>query len=330
MTIEESASSGMNIRGLTDSIIVVIVSLIALVVGPAALAQEPAGTEKASEATATAGLESYFAQNEGVRIHYVAGGRGPLVVLVHGFADYSATWDLLWPELIDDYRVAAMDLRGYNLSDAPDEPNAYAMETLIADVFAVVEAEGYESATLIGHDWGAAIGWRAAISEPERIDGLAALSMPHPAAYALDLANNPEQLVASRYSAPFLSADTMGRFAPGDLAGWVGEPQRRADYFEAFERSDVSSMTQFFRVNEPAASRQEMADTRDLEINLPLLIVHGVEDGWVLVSGHDNTFDYVSSDSAMLRVPGAGHVVHRDAPAVVNESIRSWLDLHRD
>ncbi|MCI5105920.1 MAG: alpha/beta hydrolase [Pseudomonadales bacterium] len=61
-----------------------------------------------------------------------------------------------------------------------------------------------------------------------------------------------------------------------------------------------------------------------------VLLFHGEDDTAVLVSGHDEICDSVSADNAMLRVPGASHMVHHDAPELVNSTIRSWLDLHRE
>src|SRR5690606_41709530 len=78
---------------------------------------EPAGAQALS---AVAPVESKFAQNGEVRIHYVASGKGPLVVMIHGYPDYSGSWDLLRPVLDDSYRVVAVDTRGYNPSDTAE------------------------------------------------------------------------------------------------------------------------------------------------------------------------------------------------------------------
>ena len=63
--------------------------------------------------------EDKYAQNGDVKIHYMASGKGPLVVMIHGYPDFSGTWDELTPKLNDAYRVVAIDTRGYNLSDKP-------------------------------------------------------------------------------------------------------------------------------------------------------------------------------------------------------------------
>jgi len=79
-------------------------------------------------------LTDRYADNDGVAIHYMAGGSGPLVVFVHGFPDFWYTWHHQLDALVDTHSVAAMDTRGYNLSDAPGNEEAYAMPHLVADI----------------------------------------------------------------------------------------------------------------------------------------------------------------------------------------------------
>ncbi|MDE0053351.1 MAG: alpha/beta fold hydrolase [Gammaproteobacteria bacterium] len=102
-------------------------------------------------------VEHRYAENEGVRIHYVVAGTGPLVVMVHGFPDFWYSWREQIAALEDTYRIAAVDLRGYNGSDKPKGVENYAMPLLVADIASVIAAEGEESAVVTGHDWGGAI-----------------------------------------------------------------------------------------------------------------------------------------------------------------------------
>src|ERR1043165_9619696 len=88
---------------------------------------------------AAAKPQDRYAQNGAVKIHYVVDGEGPLVVMIHGFPDYWATWKPLMAELTKaGYRTVALDTRGYNLSDKPQGEVAYAMPNLIGDVAAVI------------------------------------------------------------------------------------------------------------------------------------------------------------------------------------------------
>src|SRR5580704_7714637 len=97
--------------------------------------------------------EEGFADSGGVKIHYVTQGKGPLVILIHGFPDYWYTWRNQIPALAKHFQVVAIDLRGYNQSDQPKGVENYAFDKLVGDVDAVVQHFEQEKATIIGHDW---------------------------------------------------------------------------------------------------------------------------------------------------------------------------------
>src|SRR5215831_7148215 len=140
-------------------------------------------------APALAAPQDKYAENNGVKIHYVVEGKGPLVVMIHGFPDYWATWKPLMATLNKaGYRTAALDTRGYNLSDKPKGVAAYAMPNLVGDVAAVIAAEGQKNAVVVGHDWGAAIAWNVEFAHPELVNKLVIFSVPHPAGMARELA----------------------------------------------------------------------------------------------------------------------------------------------
>lgn len=90
--------------------------------------------------------EHGFADSGGVKIHYVAKGEGPLLVMIHGFPDYWYTWRHQMPALAEHFQVVAIDLRGYNKSDKPEGVESYAMSKLVGDVKAVVEHFGKKQA----------------------------------------------------------------------------------------------------------------------------------------------------------------------------------------
>ena len=85
-------------------------------------------------------------------------------------------------------------------------------------------------------------------------------------------------------------------------------------------------MLNYFRANDFTEPRGPLDK---VSLNLPVLVIHGTEDPVVLPSAQAHIREYLSNDSAMLSVPGAGHWPHHDAPAVVRSAVRGWLDLHR-
>src|SRR5207247_2831863 len=102
-------------------------------------------------------VEHGYADSGGVKIHYASLGKGPLMVMIHGFPDFWYTWRNQMAELSSRYQTVAVDLRGYNLSDKPKGVDNYDMRLLVGDIAAVIKHLGRDKAILVGHDWGGAI-----------------------------------------------------------------------------------------------------------------------------------------------------------------------------
>ncbi len=276
--------------------------------------------------------ESKFADHDGVKIHYIAEGKGPLAILIHGFPDYAYTWRHLTPLLKKHYRVAAVDLRGYNLSDSPEGVENYAMPVLIGDILAVMRAEGAERATLIGHDWGAAIAWQMAINAPGAVDRLVILSVPHPVGLARELATNKQQQEDSQYARDFQAEGAEDSLTAEGLASWVEDQKARKKYIKAFKRSDFTAMLNYYRANYPrdaAAAAAAAQSAPPPKIKAPVLVIHGVKDKALNAAGHNGTWDWVEQDTTLLMLPEADHFVQHDAPELVNRTIMDWLSARR-
>jgi pimeloyl-ACP methyl ester carboxylesterase len=116
----------------------------------------------------------------GVRIHLVEQGEGPLVLLVHGFPESWYSWRHQLPVLAEaGFRAAAIDVRGYGRSSKPAAVEEYRMVKHVADNVGVVEALGEQRAVVVGHDWGAPIAWSSCLLRPDVFDALALLSVPY-------------------------------------------------------------------------------------------------------------------------------------------------------
>ena len=119
-------------------------------------------------------------ETNGIRLRVALAGKGPLVVLVHGWPESWYSWRHQIPALAAaGYRVATPDVRGYGGSDKPEPIAAYAIQEMCADIAGLVTALGETRAILIGHDWGAPIVWNTALFHPERVSAVAGLSVPH-------------------------------------------------------------------------------------------------------------------------------------------------------
>ncbi|MFC3460217.1 MULTISPECIES: alpha/beta fold hydrolase [Massilia] len=121
----------------------------------------------------------------GLRMHVMSAGEGPPVLLLHGFPDTHVVWrKQVGPLVRAGYRVIAPDLRGYGQTDAPEAVAAYRTEHLVADMLALLDVMGIPKARVVGHDWGALIGWLLCMRAPQRVEQYVALSVGHPAAFA--------------------------------------------------------------------------------------------------------------------------------------------------
>ena len=123
------------------------------------------------------------ADSGGVKIHYAHMGKGPVLVMVHGFPDYWYSWRDQMPALAKKFHVVAIDQRGYNRSDQPEGVQNYIVPKLVGDVAAVLKDVGAEKATILGHDWGGMVAWSFAMANPEKAERLIILTLPHPRAH---------------------------------------------------------------------------------------------------------------------------------------------------
>jgi len=120
-----------------------------------------------------------FVQTNGIRMHAVEAGEGPLVVLLHGFPESWYSWRHQLTALADaGFHAVAPDQRGYGQTDRPAAIDAYSMFHLVGDVIGLLDALGGERAVVVGHDWGAPVAWHTALFRPDRLRGVVALSVP--------------------------------------------------------------------------------------------------------------------------------------------------------
>ncbi len=265
-----------------------------------------------------------FADSNGVRIHHVSLGTGPLVVMIHGFPDFWFTWHRQMAALADDHQVVAIDTRGYNLSDKPAGVEQYALPLLMDDVAAVIAQFGQQRAIIVGHDWGALIAWSLAMERPQLVEHAITLNVPHPRGFQRELATNPQQAAASAY-ARALQADGSHTFLTAELlAAIVGDAEHNDRYIEAFQRSDFEALVNYYKANFPTEPYVE--DTSPVvKIAAPVLVLHGLADPFLLPAGYNGTWEWLDGDLTMKMIPGSGHWVQREAAEVVTATLVDWL-----
>jgi pimeloyl-ACP methyl ester carboxylesterase len=125
-------------------------------------------------------LKHGFANSNGIKMHYVEQGTGPLVVLCHGWPESWYSWRHQLPALADaGFRVVAPDQRGYGQTDSPEPIEAYTILNLVGDIVGLVNALGEERAVVVGHDWGSMAAWHCALLRTDMFRGLGLLSVPY-------------------------------------------------------------------------------------------------------------------------------------------------------
>jgi pimeloyl-ACP methyl ester carboxylesterase len=277
----------------------------------------------------------YAVSEGGVKIHYASLGKGPLVVMIHGFPDFWYTWRHQMAALSDRFQVVAIDQRGYNLSDQPKGVENYDMRLLVGDVAAVIKHFKAERATVVGHDWGGVVAWQTAIAMPQMVERLIILNLPHPNGLLRELRSNPEQIKNSEYARNFqqkMPTDPTIFFGlpmtPQTLSGWVTDAAARPRYLEAFGRSDFEAMLNFYKRNYPRQFGPDLpVSPEPPKIAMPVLMFHGLKDQALQADGLSGTWKWLEKDLTLVTVPGAGHFVQQDAAELVTSTMQWWLTM---
>ncbi|MEM7134664.1 MAG: alpha/beta hydrolase [Chloroflexota bacterium] len=271
-------------------------------------------------------VEDGYADNGGVKIHYVTIGSGPLLVMIHGFPEFWYSWRNQMPALAEQFRVVAVDLRGYNLSDKPIGVEQYSMRHLVSDIVAVIEHLGEKEAVIVGHDWGGMVSWALAMFRPDLVERLIICNLPHPNGLGRELAHNPAQQKNSQYARNFQQEGSHDKLTAEGLAEWISDGEAKPHYLAAYERSDFEAMLNYYKANYPREPYIEPDPTTTTKVQCPVLMIHGLED-WALLPGAlNNTWEWLEKDLTLITVPGAGHFVQQDAAEFVTKSMLMWLN----
>ena len=127
----------------------------------------------------------------------------PAIILLHGFPESHRTWRHQIPELAKDHFVLAPDQRGFARSSKPADVSDYTPDKMVGDLIALADHFGIATFTLVGHDWGGAIAWMAALARPDRIARLIIVNAPHPFVFQRSLFDDLAQREASQYITAF-------------------------------------------------------------------------------------------------------------------------------
>jgi pimeloyl-ACP methyl ester carboxylesterase len=268
----------------------------------------------------------------------------PPVVLLHGFPESHRTWREIAPRLGDDFFLVMPDQRGFAGSDRPQEVDAYKGDVLIDDVFALAEALSIERFSLVGHDWGGAIAWGAALRGDARLSRLAVINAPHPVIFQKSLIESREQRAASQYISAFRSpgfeqivkAQGLPWFFEKTFGGEVDlsalpESERQQYLAEWSQPGAFTAMLNWYRaaslVIPPPGLTMPIPEwllkaVRKVEI--PTLVIWGMKDSALLPIQLDG-LDTLVDDLTVVRIPDAGHFAPWEAPDEVVAALEPFL-----
>lgn len=279
-----------------------------------------------------------YIHTNGIRLHYVTQGTGPLMLMLHGFPEFWYSWRHVIPEFAKDHKVVALDLRGYNDSDKPEETSAYVMSEFVKDVEGVIRGLGYDRCILVGHDWGGAIAWNFAYDYAEMVDRLIILNLPHPAKFAEGL-RTPQQLLRSWYmfffQVPFVPETLIQlndfQILEQAFRGMAVDKSMITDadieaYKNAFaKRGALTAAINYYR----NIFQQGIIERSWGVLNIPTLMIWGENDTALGKELTDGTEQYVR-DFRIQYIPNCSHWVQQEQPDLVNQYIREFLQATSD
>ena len=282
-----------------------------------------------------------------------AGEKGrPVLVFLHGFPEAAFVWDELLTHFAQPenggYRCIAPNLRGFENSSAPTDVSAYRPKHLVQDIAALIALEGTPIDCLIAHDWGGAVAWNLAASQPQLIQKLAIINSPHPGTFLRELQHSTQQQAASAYMNFLIRPDAEALLAEEDFRrlfeffmpfstvkgttgprvapAWLTEAVR--DQFRQVWQSGLTGPLNFYRAsplrpprpgpphNDPAAAGVAIPRAL-LDVLVPTLVVWGMGDIALPPALLDGLADYVPN-MQLEKIEGATHwIVHEQRELVI-------------
>lgn len=254
-------------------------------------------------------------------------GDGPPVLLLHGFPDSSYVWRQQVPALTGaGLRVLAPDLRGFGESDRPEQVDDYRMRYLVADVIALLDALGIEKVAVVGHDWGAALGWVFAATAPDRVERLMVMSVGNPNTHPT---RSIEQRQRSWYMLLFQFTGVAEQLIMRDdwklFREFLGDAGDLERYLRDLSRPGaLTAALNWYRAN--LAPEIELKPHSTLPpVAAPTLGLWSTGDIYLTEDRMLASAEHVSGPWRYVRIEGASHWMQLDAHQQVNALLLEFL-----
>ena len=266
------------------------------------------------------------------------------ILFLHGFPESHRTWRAILPDLARDFRVIAPDQRGFGASDKPEAVEAYKADRIVEDIVALADALGHDRFTLVGHDWGGAVAWLAALRHPDRIARLIVANAPHPLVFQQSLIEDEAQRAASQYISAFRNPliergieamgfetfyeKTFGSHA--DLAK-IPDEERQAYLDQWSAPGALAPMLNWYRASEIVVPKTGEAAEAPVwttlpfpQITMPTLVIWGLNDKALLPVQLADLHRHVEH-LTVAATPDAGHFIPWEYPEFVISAIRDFI-----
>lgn len=294
-------------------------------------------------------MRSDMIQVDGLDFHCLAEGPedAPMLLLLHGFPEYSGAWAEMMPLLSDRYFCVAPDQRGYGRSARPKGVENYTGGKLARDAAGIIgHYRPGGQAHVFGHDWGAGVAYALAMRAPALVARLVIANGVHPIPFQRALAKAGAQAEASQYINWLRRPDSheklaengceklAGMFAAKMNMSWM-TPAKRAEYVAAWGGArGIEGMVNWYRASpvavpapgEPLGPEDlPPMDPAKMRISMPHLLVWGLGDTALLPEVRDGLGDLCDAGLEVAEIPGADHWLLHQQPEAVAERVRAFL-----
>lgn len=267
----------------------------------------------------------------------------PPLILLHGFPESHRTWRYVMAHFAGRYRLIAPDQRGFAGSSKPEGVEAYQPKAMVADLLALADHLGVDTFTLVGHDWGGAIAWMAALNHPDRVKRLIMANAAHPFTYQKALFDDPDQRASAQYITEMRRPDfeqiveQMGwdayfdsRFAEPSAVSRI-TPEERAIYLAQWQTPGAfTAMVNWYRASplivpplEGDVERPAYLDRPFPPVTQPTLLYWAMDDYALRPSLLDG-IETLVPNLTLVKAPG-GHFVPWEQPDALIAAMEGFL-----
>ena len=281
----------------------------------------------------------------GVELDVAVAGHptNPAIILLHGFPESHRTWRHQIAALAEDHFVLAPDQRGFARSSKPQGVENYTPDKPVADLIALADRFDIKRFTLVGHDWGGAIAWMAALNHPDRVERLIIVNAPHPFVFQKSLFDDMAQREASQYITAFRNPEFEKHIdAIGLSAFFDGSFMRHTDFDNVRDEKPIyldqwgqpgamTAMLNWYRASAVQVPAMDATPERPAFLNgpfpplrMPTLVIWGMDDKALLPVQLEGV-EALVPDLTLRKLDGVGHFAPWEAPEKVTSAMREWL-----